>query len=347
MEVLVTGGNGFVGHHVVDALLDRGDRVRVLALPPEDTSRLEQRGVSIHRGDICRPETLIAPMAGVDAVVHLAAMMDVWRPMRDYVAVNVRGTENVCKAALAAGVRRFVHMSSSSIYGMQWDVPVEEDFALLPFPDPYPITKAEADKLVQRMIMDHGLPAAIIRPDQVLGPGDRMHFGRMVDRVRAGKAVIVGRGDNAIPLVYVTDVVQGLLLGVDHEGAVGEAFNIANDEPLTQRELYTAIAEELGVKPRLVSLPYRAFSAAAWLAERVPAGRYTWERPPLTRLGVAFAGSDMRFSIAKATTRLGYAPRVPLREGIRLAAAWYQGEHPAPVTPAVRDPAVVLRTSER
>ena len=90
-----------------------------------------------------------------------------------------------------------------------------------------------------------------------------------------------------------------------------------------------------------------AVFAAAWLAERVPAGRYTWERPPLTRVGVAFAGSDMRFSIAKARTRLGYAPRVPLREGIRLAAAWYQGENPAPVTPVVHDPAVVLRTSER
>ena len=104
MDVLVTGGNGFVGHHLVEALLDRGERVRVLALPEEDASGLERRGVAVHRGDICRPETLAAPMHGADAVIHLAAMMHVWRPLRDYRAVNVDGTEHVCKAALAAGV---------------------------------------------------------------------------------------------------------------------------------------------------------------------------------------------------------------------------------------------------
>src|SRR5919198_1414530 len=131
MEVLVTGGNGFVGHHVVEALLDRGDRARVLALPGEDVSWLEARGVAIHRGDIRNPETLAAPMRGAEAVLHLAAMMDVWQPMRVYVAVNVGGTGNVCRAALAAGVRRLVHMSSSSVYGMGWDTPVEEHFALL------------------------------------------------------------------------------------------------------------------------------------------------------------------------------------------------------------------------
>ena len=201
MDVLVTGGNGFVGRHVVEALLDRGERVRVLALPGEDASWLEERGVAVHRGDICRRETLTVPMQGVEAVLHLAAMMDVWRPLRDYVAVNVAGTENVCRAALAAGVRRLVHMSSSSVYGMDWDVRVEENFALSPFPDPYPLSKAEGDTLVQRMIAEDGLPATIIRPDQIFGPGDRLHFGRTADRLRAGRAIVVGRGDNALPLV--------------------------------------------------------------------------------------------------------------------------------------------------
>jgi nucleoside-diphosphate-sugar epimerase len=340
VEILVTGGNGFVGHHLVAALLARGDRVRVLALPGEDTSRLEERGVAVYRGDICRPETLTAPLRGVEAVFHLAAMMDVWRPMRDYVAVNVTGTKNVCNAALAVGIRRLVHMSSSSVYGMTWNMPVDERFPLAPFDDPYPITKAEGDQLVDRMVIEQGLPATIIRPDQIFGPGDRLHFGRMADRVRAGTAIIVGRGDNALPLVYVSDIVQGLLLGLDHDDAVGEAFNITNDEPLTQQELFAAIAGEIGAKPPRVHVPYHALYAAAYAAERIGSIKRTL-RPPFTRLGVAFSGTDMRFSIDKARTRLGYAPRVSLREGIRRAAAWHSGVE-LPATRGKDDAGAVL-----
>ena len=116
-SVLVTGGNGFVGRHMVSVLQDRGDTVRVLALPGEDAHWLGQRGIKVCQGDVRDQATVTAAMDGMDAVLHLAAMMDVWRPMRDYHAVNVTGTQHVCRAALAAGVR-LVHMSSSSVYGM-------------------------------------------------------------------------------------------------------------------------------------------------------------------------------------------------------------------------------------
>jgi nucleoside-diphosphate-sugar epimerase len=176
--VLVTGGNGFVGRHLVSALQARGESVRVLALPGEDTSWLEERGVVVHIGDVRDADALVAPMRGAEGVVHLAAMMDVWRPVDEYRSVNVTGTENVCRAALAADVRRLVHMSSSSVYGVALGRPADEGFPLAPFPDPYPITKALADTAVQRMIAEDGLPAVIVRPDQVFGPGDRLHFGR-------------------------------------------------------------------------------------------------------------------------------------------------------------------------
>src|SRR5436190_1023153 len=115
-EILVTGGNGNLGHHLVPALQQRGDRVRVLALEGEDTAWLEARGVSVHRGDIRQPESLAAPMRSVDAVLHLAGLMGVWRPFEDYRAVNVAGTENVCRAALMAGAHRVLHVSSWTVY---------------------------------------------------------------------------------------------------------------------------------------------------------------------------------------------------------------------------------------
>jgi nucleoside-diphosphate-sugar epimerase len=333
-EILLTGGNGFVGHHVVSALQDRGDTVRVLALPAEDASWLEQRGVAVHRGDIRRSETLAAPMDGVEAVLHLAAMMDVWRPIDDYYAVNVTGTESVCQAALAAGVRRFVHMSSSSVYGVALGRPADEGFPLAPFRDPYPITKAAGDALVQRMIAKHQLPAVIVRPDQIFGEDDELHFAQMADRLRAGKGIIAGAGDNAVPFVYISDVVQGLLLALDHERAVGQAYNITSDRPLTQQQFLAAIAHEIGASPPRLHVPYRALYAAGYAAERLAMVTRSGRRPPITRLGVAFFGTDSRYAIDKARRELGYTPAVTVREGVRLAATWYRHRNlvrPVPV----------------
>jgi nucleoside-diphosphate-sugar epimerase len=323
-EILVTGGNGFVGRHLVSTLQERGDSVRVLALPTEDARWLEERGVRVHRGDIRSPATLVEPMSGAEGVLHLAAMMDVWRPIGDYRAVNVTGTKNVCRAALAAGVHRVVHMSSSSVYGMALGRAVDESFPLSPFRDPYPVTKAAADKAVQRMIAEDELPAVIVRPDQIFGPGDDLHFGRMADRMRAGKGIIVGAGDNALPLVYVADVVHGLLLALDDERAVGQAYNLTNDRPLTQRQLLRAIAREVGARPPRLHISYRALYAAGYLAERLATLASSCRRPPLTRLGVAFVGTDNRYGIGKARRDLGFVPRVDLAEGVRLTGRWYR-----------------------
>jgi len=340
MEVLITGGNGLLGHHLVSALQDRGDSVRVLALPAEDTRWLERRGVAVYSGDVRQPSTLAAPMRGARVVLHLAGLMGVWRPMQDYHAVNVTGTENVCRAALGAGVDRIVHVSSWTVYGMALGEPAREDLLLRPFREPYAVTKAAGDIAVQRMIAEDHLPAVIVRPGTFFGPGDHLHFGRMADRLRAGKGVIVGPGDNALPFVYVTDVVQGLLLALDRENAVGQAYNITNDSPLTQEQFLEAIAREIGAAPPRVHVPYNALYAAGYLAERLAEHLATVtgtrHQPVVTRLGVKLFGTDNRHSIDKARLELGYSPRVALREGVRLAARWYlaQGRALASSEPA-------------
>lgn len=324
MEALVTGATGFVGRHLIEALRARGDAVRVLALPGEDTTRLERElGVAVHRGDVCQPETLTGPMRGVDAVFHLAAAHGLWRPRREYHAVNVAGTENVCRAVIGAGVRRLVHVSTWAVYGMGLGQPLREDFPMSPVPDAYTITKAEADQLVQRYIARERLPAVIIRPGLMFGPGDRVNFGRMADRVRDGKAVIVGSGRNALTYVYVTDAIEGMLLAATHQRAVGQAYNLATDQPATQEQFWRAIAEEIGARPPRLRVPYHALYALAFLAEQVARLRGGRRQPLVTRLGVKLFGSDNRPAIDKARRELGYQPRVSIREGVRLAAAWY------------------------
>lgn len=323
MEILVTGANGFLGHYLVTALRERGDRVRALVLPGEDATWLEERRVAIYRGDIRDAGAPHAAMRGVEAVFHLAGMMGVWRPLRDYYAVNVTGTENVCRAALAAHIRRLVHVSSTIVYGLALGQCAHEDFPLKPFHDPYALTKAAGDTLVRRLSAEEGLPAVVVRPDQFFGPGDRLHFAAFADRLRAGRGTIIGSGRNALPLIYVTDVVRGLLLALDHERAVGQAYNITSDEVLTQAEYLSAIAEAVGANPPRVHIPYPVLYAAASVFERAATLSHARRRPPATPFGIAFLGTSSRHSNEKARRELGFAPQVPLREGVRRAADWY------------------------
>ena len=327
MEILITGANGFLGRHLVTALQERGDTIRALVLPAEDASWLEARGVATYRGDIRDAASLSAPMQGAHAVFHLAAMQHVWRPMPDYHAVNVRGTENVCRAALAAGVQRLVHVSSTSVYGLGLGRTVTEEFPLTPFRDPYALTKAEGERVVQRMIVKEKLPAVIIRPDQFFGPGDRVHFAETAERLRAGKGVIVGSGRNPLPLIYVTDVVQGLLLALDTAHAVGRAYNISSDDVLTQEEYLRTIASAIGVDVPHVRIPYVPLFVAAWALERLCSVTRSRRRPPATSFGVAFVATSSRHSNGRARRELAFSPRVPLREGAQRTALWYLREH--------------------
>lgn len=335
MEILITGGNGFAGRHLILALLERREGVRALLSPLGDSTWLEERGIAVFRGDVRSSEALVPAMRGVDAVFHLAAETKVWGRMRDSYAVNVSGTENVCRTALKAGVRRLIHVSTFTAYGMRIGRPVTEEDALRPLSEPYSITKTQSDLLVQLMVRDERLPAVILRPGPLLGPGDTKSFGRLADRLRTGKGIVVGSGTNAVPFVYITDVVEALLLALDSKQAIGEAYNIGNDEPVTQQEYLSAIAEDIGVAPPHIHVPYSSLYAAAYAAERL--SRLSGYRIPavVTRHGVKILGADNRISIAKARRDLGYTPRVSIRDGVRLAAAWYQqqasqAEKPAP-----------------
>lgn len=334
MDILITGGNGFLGHNLIQALQARGDRVRVLALPQENTDRLEARGVQVFRGDIREAAALTEPMRGVEGVFHLAAMLGAWRSMQEYRDVNVTGTEHVCRAALAAGVKRLVHISSAMVYDMAMGRPVNEDDPLQPLDEPYCMTKAEGDVLVQRLIAWEQLPAVILRPGTLFGPGDRLNFGRIADRVKAGKMIVIGSGNNAVPFVYIDDMVQALLLALDHERAVGQAYNVGNDHPLSQAELYNTIAREIGASPVRVHIPYAPLYAAAAAAERVANLTNNRISPPVTRHGLKLYGAHNLLSIDKARRELGYAPTMPLREGLRITSQWYVREHAQPTAGA-------------
>jgi nucleoside-diphosphate-sugar epimerase len=333
MEILTTGVTGLLGRYLIPALLERGHTVRALVLPTENSAWLEERGVAVYRGDVRDADSLTAPMRRVDTVFHLAGMMGVWRGIGEYRAVNVTGAENIARAVLANGVRRLVHVSSWTVYGMNLGAPARESWPLHPFPEPYARTKAEGDLAVQRLIARDHLPAVIIRPGTFFGPGDRLHYARMADRLRAGKAIVIGSGRNALPFVYATDVVQGLILAAERDNAVGQAYNITNDQPLSQEEFLRAIARDIGAAPPRVHVPYRALYAISAAVEKAASIARVQHQPIVTRLGVKLFGTDNRHAIDKARTELGYIPRVSLREGVKLSGQWYRQQHEIRVAP--------------
>lgn len=332
MKVLLTGATGLLGGHLLQELQQRGEQIRALVLPVENAEKLIAQRIEVVRGDVTNASALAPAVKGIEVIIHLAGMMGVNRPLADYRLVNVTGSENLYRAAQAAGVRRFVHTSSHTVYGLGYGRFLTEKDALRPDPDPYSITKAEGDRLIRRLMLNSSMETVILRPGTFFGPGDRLHFGRIAQRMKEGRGVIIGRGDNALPFCYVTDVAQGFLLAAYHEKAAGNVYNISNDHPLTQLEIFNAVADDTGGQRPARHLPYLPLYYGSIVAEKV--AHIAHIRPPATRLGVMMFGSDNRHSIEKARRELGYKPAIDLREGIRLAAVWFNagGMEAPPVT---------------
>ena len=258
MRVLVTGAAGFLGSHVAELALGRRDAVRVFVRPGEDVARLAEAGAEVVRGDLTDPHSIDAAVNGVRCVLHSAARMGPWGSGAEHEAVNVRGTESLVEAALAAGVERIVHVSSIDVHGLVVGRGVDETAPYSSERDPYSRTKISGERVVQRLIREKGAPSTIVRPGLLYGPRDINSFARFARLVEQGKMVIIGSGANRLPLIYVTDVARGVLLAADAPGAVGRAYLLVNDEPVTQRDYFDAIARELGVATPKRHIPYRA-----------------------------------------------------------------------------------------
>src|SRR2546422_7147390 len=153
MKVLITGATGLLGGHLIKELQKRGEEIRALVLPIENADKLTAQGVEVVRGDITDASSLGPAVKDVELIFHLAAMMGVWRPLADYRLVNVTGTENLYKAAQAAGVRRFVHTSTHCVYGLGLGRFLTENDPLRPDPDHYSVSKTEGDRLVRRLLL--------------------------------------------------------------------------------------------------------------------------------------------------------------------------------------------------
>ncbi len=322
--ILVTGGGGFIGSALVRALVERGDRVRVLGrrrypyLPP---------AVEQVRGDIADPAVVHQALAGVETVFHVAARAGVWGPRQDFFRTNVQGTANVIRGCLARGVASLVHTSSPSVVFSGRDLEGVDEAQ--PYARPslchYTTSKIIAEQLVLQANGPH-LRTCAIRPHLVWGPGDPHLVVRLIERARAGRLRIVGSGRNRVDITYIDNAVAAHLLAADNlrgEGtAAGHAFFIGQEKPVSLWPWIDTLLRGCGLEPVRRSIPYplaRMAGAACELAWFLAASR---REPPMTRFVAAQLARSHWFSHARAERLLGYQPRVGLDEGMeRLLAS--------------------------
>src|SRR5260370_39159461 len=179
MKVLITGSTGLLGGLLIRELRERGEDIRALVLPVENTHRLVEQGVEVVRGDVTDASTLGSAVKEIELIFLLAGMMGVWRPLAEYRLVNVTWCENLYQAPHKPGVLHFVHTSSHTVYGLGYGRFLTEKDALRPDPDPYSLTKAEGDRLIRRLMLSSKGETVILRPGTLFGPGDRLPFRRM------------------------------------------------------------------------------------------------------------------------------------------------------------------------
>jgi 2-alkyl-3-oxoalkanoate reductase len=324
VKVLVTGATSTMGASLVERLLRRGDAVTTLQRRPSD--RHDGRHEVL--GDITSPESVASAVVGQEAVVHLAAKVDVAGRWHDFQRTNVDGTRHVVMAARASGVRRFVHVSSPSVaHGGRALVGAGAGPA-----DPtvtrghYATSKAMAERLALTAD-DERFAVLALRPHLVWGPGDHQLVGRLVDRRRANRLAIIGSGAALVDSTYLDNAADALVAALDRAPELrGEALVVSNGEPRPVGELINGIVSAAGLTGPRIRVPKPAAFVAGLVIERV------WERfgrtddPPITSFLAEQLTTAHWFDQRRTRRKLKWTPAVSIDDGLERLAGWYASQ---------------------
>jgi nucleoside-diphosphate-sugar epimerase len=331
MKVLVTGATGFLGSRLASTLALRGDAVRVLYRGTGGGSRLQTTKIEIARGDLKDRESLRKAIAGVDVVCHVAAAMS--GSWREYTETTIQGTEWMLKLSQEAGVKRFVHISSITVY-RTWncgkEAVIDETCPWDPEPErlgPYAYSKIEAEKYAFQYLRQ-GLPVVVIRPGIIYGPGGRVIHPNVGYFMTKRLFLLVGTGDNPLPLTYVDNTVDGILLAISNDKAVGQAYNLVDGAAITQKEFLYRYRSAVDDRFATLSLPLPILLTGAIFARQLK--RLGMTSIVTTAYGLRAQYAKVRFDAAKARRELGWQPRITLEEGLRRTFA---GSPSAPFKP--------------
>jgi len=323
MSVLITGGTGFIGSRLALECLRRGHAVKVLGQQNTPAESFNRRVVEDHGGQIVlrsvtEADGLAELLAGVDVVFHLAATQHEMNvPDQKFWEVNVYGTRNLLEASVRAGIKRFVHGSTIGVYGVTTGV-IDENTPCVP-DNIYGVTKLEGERLA--LTYRDRIPVVVIRIPEVYGPGDRRLL-KLFKAIGKNAFFVIGNGENLHHLIYIDDLVEGMLQAAVHPDAANGLFLLAGKEPVTTNQMVSAIARQLGARDPKFRAPMAPFLAAATVLEKTlrPLGI----QPPLHRRRLDFFKKNLPLSPELAQWKFGFDPKVDFEEGAKRTAEWYQ-----------------------
>jgi len=307
-RVLVTGASGFVGRAVVAHFLAQGWAVRASSRSPALTCPVGVEASQI--GNTLDPQAWCAGVAGVDSVVHCAARVHVLRedaadPLADFRRANVQATQALAQAALSAGVRRFVFVSSVGVNGAQTSQrPFRADDPPAPH-SPYAQSKLEAEQALQALTQGQTMQTVIVRPPLVYGAGAPGNFARMLDALRRGLPLPLGAIDNRRSLVAIDNLISLLHACATHPQAAGNTFMVSDGEDLSTTQLLQRLGQALGRPARLFPVPAALLRVAAAMLGRSDLARQ-------------LTGS-LQVDIGATRQKLGWSPPQSLDAALRQA----------------------------
>jgi ornithine--oxo-acid transaminase len=326
---LVTGASGFIGGRLAARLKHEGYQVRCLVRPTSDTSALERLEVELATGDLTAPQTLARAAEGCRYVFHCGGMVSDWATPQEVTAVNVTGTRNLLDACTGGSVERFVHISSTDVYGYPGGVDVDETHVASRFRNWYAQTKLDAEAEVRRAAADR-LETVILRPATVYGPGSREVVLEIARAIRGRHMLMIDGGRAVAGLCFIDNLLDAALISMEHEQAAGEAFNVTDGLDVTWRRLADDFAGGLGCARARLSLPYRAAAGIGFSLEHgyrvLRRSTKLSTRPLLSRQAVHVMGTDQSFSNRKARELLGWEPRVDYAAGLAVTLEWLRSE---------------------
>jgi nucleoside-diphosphate-sugar epimerase len=331
---LVTGATGFIGGHLTQRLVREGYRVRCLVRRTSDTSLLESLDVDLARGDLTDARSLVRAAEGCRCIVHCGALVSDWATIEEIRQVNVAGTRNMLEASTVASAERFVHISTTDVYGYPRRRGIEEKHVPAGFSNWYSETKRAAEAEVRRIERARGLNVVILRPATVYGPRSDDLVGEMARAICARQMLLVGGGRAVAGLLYVENLVDAAVLALRNDASLGEAFNLTDGLDITWKRFLDDLAEGLGCPGPRWSVPYGVAFGIAFGLEH----GYRWlrrtarvtTRPLLSRQAVHVLGRDQDFSNRKARETLGWAPRVSYQHGLAATIGWLRQEYLTP-----------------
>jgi oxidoreductase len=322
MTTLVTGASGFLGGRLTQILCERGERVRILARPTSQLAHLKGLALEVAEGDLEDADSLAAATRGVRTIFHCAALSVDWAPWERFEAVNVRGVQRLLDAATVAGtVERFVHVSTTDVYGYP-RVPCDEDAPVGDARLPYSRSKGLGDAAARAHHARTGLPVTVVRPVNLYGPRSKDFVVEIANLLVQGQMMLVAGGRARAGLLYVDNAVDGLLAAARAPGAVGRAYNLRDGTDETWRDYVGALAAGLGTKLPWLNLPAAVARAIGAGLEGVHGLFRMQRRPLLTRHAVHLMARDQGFPIDRAIQELGFRAQIGFAEGMRRTLAW-------------------------